>query len=286
MENKSKIRIHRSKFKGLNIHIKKVQSTNSCEWIKYAHRDEHFIFYVQQEGLTELMIDFKNYQMNGKTFLFICPGQVHYYIRQTSPIGYFIFIDSSFLRNEYRSTFENHQNINQVNPILNDSLFELISLIADRVSITTTDIGENIIHSLTDSLMGIMVLEIKSGEKQHQGAIDRKTELLSQFRNLVRKHFEKFKKPKNYADILNISVPYLNEIIKQQTGYTVSYWIQQEILLEAKRLLHYTQLSSKEIAFAVGYDDYAYFSRFFKKNVGITPLEFRKNYFDLSNLYY
>lgn len=286
MENKSKIRIHRSKFKGLNIHIKKVENTNSCEWIKYAHRDEHFIFYVQQEGFTELMIDFKDYQMNGKAFFFICPGQVHYYIRQTSPKGYFIFVDSSYLKNEYRSTFENHQNLNQINPVLYDSLFKLISLIADQLSISTIDIGENIIRSLTDSLIGIMVLEIKSGEKQHQGAIDRKTELLSQFRNLVRKHFEKFKKPNDYANLLNISVPYLNQITKQQTGYSASYWIQQEILLEAKRLLHYTQLSSKEIAFSVGYDDYAYFSRFFKKNVGITPLEFRKKYFDLSNLHY
>jgi AraC-like DNA-binding protein len=232
------------------------------------------------------MIDFKNYQMNGKTFVFICPGQVHYYIRQTSPKGYFIFIDSSYLKNEYRSTLENHQNLNQINPVLNDSLFKLISLIADQLSISATDIGENIVRSLTNGLIGIMVLEIKSDEKQHQGAIDRKTELLSQFRNLVREHFEKFKKPKDYADMLNISVPYLNQITKQQTGYTASYWIQQEILLEAKRLLHYTQLSSKEIAFSVGYDDYAYFSRFFKKNVGITPLEFRKNYLDLSNLYY
>ena len=181
------------------------------------------------------------------------------------------------MKNEYRSTFENHQNLIQINPVLNDSLFKLISLIADQLSISTTDIGENIIRSLTDSLIGIMVLEIKSGEKQHQGDIDRKTELLSQFRNLVRKHFEKFKKPNDYANLLNISVPYLNQITKQQTGYTASYWIQQEILLEAKRLLHYTQLSSKEIAFSVGYNDYAYFSRFFKKNVGITPLEFRKN---------
>ncbi len=74
---------------------------------------------------------------------------------------------------------------------------------------------------------------------------------------------------------LHITPLYLNEIVKEITGFPASYWIHQEIMLEAKRLLYYTNLDVKQIAFDLGYEDHAYFSRFFKKNTGLTAGEFR-----------
>jgi YesN/AraC family two-component response regulator len=78
--------------------------------------------------------------------------------------------------------------------------------------------------------------------------------------------------------VLHLSISYLNEIDKETTGFTVSYWIQQEVVLEAKRLLYYSQCSVKEIAHALGYADHTYFSRLFKKVEGRTPGEFREMY--------
>ena len=57
----------------------------------------------------------------------------------------------------------------------------------------------------------------------------------------------------------------------------VSYWIQHELVLEAKRLLYYSDLTVKEVAFALGYDDHAYFSRLFSKVTGMSPGSFRKS---------
>lgn len=54
---------------------------------------------------------------------------------------------------------------------------------------------------------------------------------------------------------------YLNECVKNITGFSVSYHIQQRIILEAKRMLFYTNKSIKEIAIELGYDDYPYFSK-------------------------
>ena len=206
MGTKSTIKIHESETSGFGVYLIKVRdiSNDFTEKIRYAHRDDHYIFYVQEEGQTELMIDFQTYRMKGKMLFFVCPGQVHDYIRQSRSKGYFIFVEPAYLRSGYRNVFEENQNLQQIIPVGGDALF------------------------LT-------------------------------------------------------SVPYLNEVIKEQTGYPVSYWIQQEILQEAKRLLYYTPMNSKEIAFSLGYDDYAYFPRFFKKNVGVTPLGFRNNCLDLSN---
>ena len=84
------------------------------------------------------------------------------------------------------------------------------------------------------------------------------------------------KRPTEYADTLNISSDYLNECVKNTTGNSVSYQIQQRIILEAKRLLYYSDKSVKEISFELGYDDYPYFSRLFTKVAGITAPDFRK----------
>jgi AraC family transcriptional activator of pobA len=78
--------------------------------------------------------------------------------------------------------------------------------------------------------------------------------------------------------MLHVSPAYLNECVKTTTGHSVSYWIQQQIILEAKRLLGYSDLSIKEIASGLGYDDYAYFTRLFTKAGGCTPARFRKKY--------
>jgi AraC-like DNA-binding protein len=85
------------------------------------------------------------------------------------------------------------------------------------------------------------------------------------------------KSPSEYAAALNISPSYLNEVVKDTTGHPVSYWIHQEIILEAKRMLFYTNSTVKEISYALGYNDTTYFIRLFSKNAGMPPLQFRCN---------
>lgn len=284
MKKKLNIEIHTKELDSLGIQVKEIVANNVdfSGHLTKAHRDDHYVFYIQEKGLIELMIDFKNHQIKDQALFFIAPGQVHYYTRQMDSKGYFIFLNPSYLQNAYRRIFDTHQNVSQVVPIQNTVLFNTVELIFQQVSEAVSDIQKNIIRSLVDSLMGMTVLEFSKNENPKNG-IDRKTELTFEFRQLVQKHFLELKRPKDYAALLHISVPYLNEMVKEQTGCASSYWIQHEILLEAKRLLFYTQLNTKEIAFSLQYEDHTYFSRFFKKNEGITPLEFRKNYCDLSN---
>ena len=102
-------------------------------------------------------------------------------------------------------------------------------------------------------------------------------QIMRDYKNLLDQNIHFLKSPAEYAAMLNISEVYLNEVTKKTTGFTAGYWIRNKIILETKRLLVYTQLNSKEIAYAMGYDNYAYFNRFFKKETGMTPLEFRKS---------
>jgi AraC-type DNA-binding domain-containing proteins len=79
-----------------------------------------------------------------------------------------------------------------------------------------------------------------------------------------------------YAERLNITPPYLHKIIKRFTGKTPLTWINEAIVLEAKKLLCHTAMTINEIAAKVGINDPSYFSRLFKKQTGLAPVVFRE----------
>jgi AraC-like DNA-binding protein len=78
------------------------------------------------------------------------------------------------------------------------------------------------------------------GGQKHQTVI--------RFKQLVQAHYKALKQVQAYASQLHITPLYLNEIVKEITGFPASHWIHQEIMLEAKRLLYYTDLDVKQIA--------------------------------------
>ncbi|WP_420225389.1 helix-turn-helix domain-containing protein [Pigmentiphaga litoralis] len=70
----------------------------------------------------------------------------------------------------------------------------------------------------------------------------------------------------------------MNDAVKRATGKTAGQVIQQRVLLEAKRLLSLTDMGIAEVAYQLGYDDLAYFCRFFKRHTQTTPGDFRKRH--------
>jgi AraC-like DNA-binding protein len=88
----------------------------------------------------------------------------------------------------------------------------------------------------------------------------------------------KYHQVRTYADLLNITPAKLNRVCARFTGKNASEFILERVILEAKRHLVFTNMSSKEIAYGLGYDDPSYFSRFFRKKTGYTPTRFRSEY--------
>ena len=78
--------------------------------------------------------------------------------------------------------------------------------------------------------------------------------------------------------MMNISPKHLNRITQTVMQKTASEIITERVILEAKRMLIYLDESLVEIAFRLGYEEYSYFARVFRKNAGITPSQFVKNH--------
>ena len=101
-----------------------------------------------------------------------------------------------------------------------------------------------------------------------------KNSILSKFKVLINKFFKKWHATTEYANELSISSDYLNRIVKAQTGKTAKEHIQSRIIVEAKRLLYFTEMTTKEIGFELGFSEPANFSSFFKSHVGVSPSKF------------
>jgi AraC-like DNA-binding protein len=78
-----------------------------------------------------------------------------------------------------------------------------------------------------------------------------------------------------YAALLNLPVRQLSEAVKAQSGKPAIKHVHERLVLEARRLLFYTDQSLKEIAFELGFSEASYFSRFFKRETGLTPAAYR-----------
>jgi len=83
--------------------------------------------------------------------------------------------------------------------------------------------------------------------------------------------------PSNFADSLNIHVNHLNRAVKEMTGKTTTQLIAERILQESKILLRQSSWNVSEIAFALGFTEVTHFNNFFKKQLNLSPSQFRKN---------
>ena len=99
--------------------------------------------------------------------------------------------------------------------------------------------------------------------------------MVRSFKEAVEKHFHQWHQVKEYADALHVTPNYLNEVIKSNIGLSAKDFIQNRLILEARRMSLFTQQSNKEIGYSLGFEDPAHFSKFFKSHTGKTLQDFR-----------
>lgn len=107
--------------------------------------------------------------------------------------------------------------------------------------------------------------------------MDRKTEIYHEYSDLVMKHYHEWHHVSDYAEALHITVPHLCSTIKQASQRTAGDLIVEAILTDAKAQLKLSVTPIKEIAISLGFENVAFFNRFFKTHVGTTPKNYRNS---------
>jgi AraC-like DNA-binding protein len=165
----------------------------------------------------------------------------------------------------------------RVDDILEDSLDTVIQQI--KAEIQKPGLAQ---YELLISFMKIFLISASRVKAQQQpesipqSAATKEPFILQSLKDAIERDFRSKHMPQDYAIQLNISSNALAKITKTHFNKTLTNLITERIIIEAKRELYLTNKSVKEVAYELGYDDEYYFSRFFKKNVNISPQTYRE----------
>ena len=128
-------------------------------------------------------------------------------------------------------------------------------------------------------LLTLIVIEVVrlAVSRSRSGAVtlSRKDARVEELRNLLDEHFRKERLISFYAKRLAMTADRLNDHVKRATGVTAGHMIRQRVLTEAKRQLVFTNQAIHEIAYDLSFSDPSHFTRFFRKQTGMTPQAFR-----------
>ena len=251
------------------------------ETILSAHRDDHYMFFLLESGSGSVMIDFIDMPLPEYSLYYILPTQVHQRIKNGAADGWVIAVDTALVPPECRNVFESTLILQQPHVLSAAHLQQFRELMALLfVKYNEDNAGPFYVlavHSMLQSFLAIAAT-CYNGDANMNLKVSRPAQLKSQFKDLLTTEIRTVKSPAAFAAKLHVSEVYLSEILKKTTGFPPSYWIQQEVIMEAKRLLYYSDLTVKEIAHTLGYADHSYFSRLFSKNTGTSAIAFRDRY--------
>ncbi|EKE70512.1 helix-turn-helix domain-containing protein [Celeribacter baekdonensis] len=126
-------------------------------------------------------------------------------------------------------------------------------------------------------LVALMRLRLEVGAEETQ-RVDRDYDLLCRYREILETHFKSEKGLEFYASKLGVSIQRLNLACKARVGKTASQLLHERVVIEAKRCLIYMTMTVAEVGYDLGFEDPAYFSRFFSQRVGQPPGAYRETY--------
>ncbi|MDE3741787.1 helix-turn-helix domain-containing protein [Maribacter polysaccharolyticus] len=136
--------------------------------------------------------------------------------------------------------------------------------------------GDRASYIMLKTLLKVLLLHLIRYRNDGFLVQDLNQKRVFQFLELMETHFLNETNPEFYAHEIGISLKRLNQILKEKLNLTAKQVIQQRQITEAKRRLVRSEVSTKELAFELGFGSLSSFSRFFKKNVGVNPSVYKR----------
>ena len=249
------------------------------------HRHTYHEIFVVQSGRGHHSIDGHAIALVPSTVSLITRGQVHIVEHLTDFTGWLVRFSDEFLPAghisptwNYHATLFNklgHRHTLTIEPSDLGALARVLDLIEDE---WRNPIAFHA-HSALQHLLSLLIIRL---ERVYQHALaathhdHAEYHVYQQFMTLLEYHFASHHDVQYYATALQIAPIKLSRTVRRITGTPTKQVIDERIVLEAKRYLQYTDLSIKEIAFALGYSDLFHLIKTFKRLTGVAPQSFRE----------
>lgn len=248
------------------------------------HRHNYFTVLLVNKANGQHFIDFNEYSLSNNQVFFVSPGQVHQIIENEQSFGYVLTFSTQFLiSNNIPLSFI--EDLNLFNDYGNAEPMILSKPQRDNLA----NYCEEIMHfhnsdlkfkqdaiGASLKLFLINCNNLCTQPRDNTQLIQAGHSILKNFKEAVEKHHTEWHSSAEYANNLNISADHLNRTVKSLIGKTAKEYIQTRVSIAAKRLLYFSDLSTKEIGYQLGFSEASNFSAFFKKSTKLSPTEFRK----------
>jgi AraC family transcriptional regulator, transcriptional activator of pobA len=247
------------------------------------HRHSYYEILFIEEGQGYHEIDFETFPIQGAGLHFLMPGQVHLLHFQSRCQGYIVAFSEDFF------SFYNPESPGLAHfPFFRSAHRQPVLRLEEREQRYFHNLLENMAADfllspsdlqLTGKSLGILmqksVLLAQENELERVAASYSVPELVLDFQEMADRLYRQQHAVQYYAQQLDISPDYLSKSVKKHLGQSAGEYLLTKVLLEAKRLLVFTSMSSKEIAYTLHMEDPSYFGRIFKRKTGLTPSEYR-----------
>jgi AraC family transcriptional regulator, transcriptional activator of pobA len=262
--------------------------------VEDRHKHTFYEIIWVETGACRQLIDYQEYAVAPETLFFISPGQVHQFEEwQHVTGGSILFTEAFFLLNQQNkdalfelSFLDNRYAKPLVQPdaASYQSIRQLIALLQEeyRRPDASARVEQALLHALLGQIQrSVDVAEGRCGQPDATGSRTAPFSaaylvLYKRFKRLLDQHCTEALTPGDYADRLAVTPHHLNHVVKRITGTTASAVVRARAMLEAKRLLTFTDLTITEVAARLSLFDSSYFAKIFRAETGTSPLAFRQ----------
>ena len=248
------------------------------------HRHNYYTIIFIERGKGTHFVDFTEYVVEDNTLYFILPDQMHQMKLTEVPRGWvMIFTEEFLIANSIPDKLINDiylfNDYGQSPPLaLNEAQMNVYLSLVTQMEQFSSSLEKYTLEAI-GSLVKLFLIQSNNHcslyKQNNPQLIETTNHLLRSFKRLLNQHYSTKHMVSDYADMLAVTADYLNKTVKGITGKSAKEHIQSKIATEAKRSLIFTNLSGKELAYELGFDESAHFNNFFKKTTGFTPSEFR-----------
>lgn len=249
-------------------------------FIENSHRHNFYllVFFTQGNGIHK--IDLDSFEISRGSLFVLKPGQAHSWKLSKDIDGYIIFFNSEIYELYFGSKkieeypfYQPSKNI----PFIYFRESEINSF-ENFFKLLIEEVQREKSGKISKLLNLIDIIHIEAARKhlmENDYTFQVYSNKMKKFNKLLEQNFVNEKAPSYYARQLNISLKHLNRICKNLFDKTVTELITQKVILESKRRLTFSNKTISEISEELGYLNYSYFTRLFKKHTGLTPTKFR-----------
>ncbi|MFD8477826.1 helix-turn-helix domain-containing protein [Kitasatospora sp. NPDC059673] len=248
----------------------------------FPHRHSFYELIYVTKGSGTHAVDLAEYRIEPPVLYVVLPGQVHHWVRARQLDGWVLLFNEDFLHRHPEdlallralagatASHPNRRGHGELSRLLVELSAEYRAGLDGRLGV---------LQALLHVLLVRALRVARQGEGADGTLVPRAPvhPLVDRFARLIAEADRADRSVLALARELGVSAGYLHEVVKDATGRTPARLIREQQTLEAKRLLATTDMTIRQVAFAGGFSDPAYFCRFFRREVGCTPKEFREH---------